>query len=59
MEMLPQLLVRLLRDGYHGGLELGRWYPALADCLSVAVTEKRTRAEIDGLVKAYAEALKG
>jgi glycine dehydrogenase subunit 1 len=51
------LLARLLRAGYHGGLELGRWYPALADCISVAVTEKRTRAEIDGLVKGYAEAM--
>jgi glycine dehydrogenase subunit 1 len=53
-----QLLSRLLQGGYHGGLELGRWYPALADCISVAVTEKRTRAEIDRLVKAYAEAMK-
>jgi glycine dehydrogenase subunit 1 len=52
------LLARLLKAGYHGGLELGRWYPALADCVSVAVTEKRTRAEIDGLVRAYAEAMK-
>jgi glycine dehydrogenase subunit 1 len=40
-------------DGYHGGLDLGRWYPSLADCVSVAVTEKRTRAEIDGLAEAY------
>ena len=40
---------RLLDAGYHAGLPLGRWYPALDDCLSVAVTEKRTRAEIDGL----------
>jgi glycine dehydrogenase subunit 1 len=54
-----QLLARLLEGGYHGGVELGRWYPALADCVSLAVTEKRTRAEIDGLVMAYAEAMKG
>jgi glycine dehydrogenase subunit 1 len=52
------LLSALLRHGYHGGLELGRWYPGLADNISVAVTEKRTRAEIDGLVKAFAEAMK-
>src|SRR5205807_4176176 len=50
-----QLLSRLLTSGFHGGLELGRWYPPLANCISVAVTEKRTRAEIDGLV----EAMKG
>jgi glycine dehydrogenase subunit 1 len=49
------LLSRLLDRGFHGGLPLGRWYPALSDCVSVAVTEKRTRAEIDGLVKAYSE----
>jgi glycine dehydrogenase subunit 1 len=36
--------------GYHAGVPLGRWYPELADCLLVAVTEKRTRSEIDGLV---------
>jgi glycine dehydrogenase subunit 1 len=50
----PALLSRLLRAGYHGGLALGRWYPALKDCISVAVTEKRTKAEIDGLAAAYA-----
>jgi glycine dehydrogenase subunit 1 len=55
---VPSLLARVLQQGYHGGLELGRWYPALADGISVAVTEKRTRAEIDGLAKAYAEAMR-
>jgi glycine dehydrogenase subunit 1 len=52
---VPTLLSRLLTKGYHGGLPLGRWYRSLSDCISVAVTEKRTRAEIDGLVKAYSE----
>ncbi len=51
-EPVPGLLSRLLAAGYHGGLHLGRWYPQLDDCFSVAVTEKRTRAEIDGLVAA-------
>ncbi len=46
------LLTRGLERGYHSGLPLGRWYPELENCLSVAVTERRTRAEIDGLVKA-------
>jgi glycine dehydrogenase subunit 1 len=46
-------LSRLLKAGYHGGLHLGRWYPSFNDCISIAVTEKRTRAEIDGLVSAY------
>jgi glycine dehydrogenase subunit 1 len=56
-EVAP-LLSRLLRAGYHAGLDLGRWYPTLKNCVSVAVTEKRTRAEIDGLVKAYAGELR-
>ena len=30
--------------GYHAGLPLGRWYPRLKDCISVAVTEKRTQS---------------
>ena len=50
---VPALLVKLLQAGYHGGLHLGQWYPALGNCLSVAVTEKRTRAELDGFVTAF------
>jgi glycine dehydrogenase subunit 1 len=50
---VPALLVHLLREGYHAGLHLGRWYPQWNDCLSVAVTEKRTRSEIDGLAAAW------
>jgi len=53
-EAMPALLAGLLDKGYHAGLHLGRWYPELEACLSVAVTEKRTRAEIDGLVSAFA-----
>jgi glycine dehydrogenase subunit 1 len=33
------------------GVPLGKWYPQFADCLLVAVTEKRTKEEIDKLVK--------
>jgi len=47
------LLAKLLKAGYHGGLALGRWYPALANCVTIAVTEKRTRAELDGFVAAF------
>jgi glycine dehydrogenase subunit 1 len=50
---VPELLSRLLGSGYHAGLHLGRWYAEFNDCLSVAVTEKRTRAEIDGLASAF------
>ena len=50
---VPGHLSALLGAGYHGGLPLGRWYPGLKDCVSVAVTEKRTRQEIDGLAEAW------
>jgi glycine dehydrogenase subunit 1 len=49
---VPALLSRLDGAGYHAGLALGRWYPHLADCMSVAVTERRARQEIDGLAAA-------
>jgi glycine dehydrogenase subunit 1 len=54
---VPAVLASAAEDGYLAGLALGRWYAGLEDCLSVAVTEKRTRAEIDGLVSALRAAL--
>lgn len=47
-----ELVEELLASGYLAGVPLGRWYPDLDDCLLVAVTEKRTRTEIDGLADA-------
>ncbi len=44
------LLKSALDAGYLAGLPLGRWYPELCDCLLVAVTERRTKGELDGLV---------
>ena len=38
---------RLAEEGILAGLPLGRHYPELEDCLLVAVTEKRTKEEID------------
>jgi glycine dehydrogenase subunit 1 len=35
------------RQGILAGVPVGRWYPELADCFLVAVTEQRTREEID------------
>jgi glycine dehydrogenase subunit 1 len=52
------LLEKLLKAGYHGGLALGRWYPSLKDGVTIAVTEKRTRAELDGFVAAFREAIR-
>ncbi|MCH8963662.1 MAG: aminomethyl-transferring glycine dehydrogenase subunit GcvPA [Planctomycetes bacterium] len=34
------------------GVPLGKWYPQLDDCFMVAVTEKRTKEEMDRLVGA-------
>jgi glycine dehydrogenase subunit 1 len=51
------VLDHLTAAGYLGGLPLGPWYPGLEDCFSVAVTEKRTRQEIDGLAAALAAGL--
>jgi glycine dehydrogenase subunit 1 len=50
------LLKRALDGGYLAGLPLGRWYPELADCLLIAVTERRTRQEIDGVAQALTTA---
>jgi glycine dehydrogenase subunit 1 len=50
---VPMLLARLLKAGFHAGLHLGRWYPQLDHCVSLAVTEKRTRWEIDRLVETW------
>ncbi len=41
--------------GVHPGYALGRDYPGLDDCLLVAVTEKRTPADIDRLAEVLAE----
>ena len=42
---VDELLARGARaPAFFAGVPLGRWYPELADCLLVAVTEKRTRA---------------
>jgi glycine dehydrogenase subunit 1 len=40
---------RLLADKIIGGLDLGRYYPELTDCMLVCVTERRSKEEIDRL----------
>jgi glycine dehydrogenase subunit 1 len=52
---VTKLLSGLVEDGYMAGLPLGSYYPALRDCVSLAVTEKRTKMEIDELAKALAQ----
>jgi glycine dehydrogenase subunit 1 len=49
-------VVRATREhGVHPGYALGRDYPGLDDALLVAVTEKRTTAEIDRLAEVLSE----
>ena len=43
-------------NGFLAGIPLGQWYPELADCFLVAVTEQRTKPEIDALAKCLANA---
>jgi glycine dehydrogenase subunit 1 len=52
------VLAEVGRSGYHGGIDLGRFYPALDGCILIAVTEKRTKAEIDGLAQAFDQAIR-
>lgn len=46
---VDSLIEKALKEDIFAGVPLGRWYPELSDCLLVAVTEKRTKAEIDRL----------
>jgi glycine dehydrogenase subunit 1 len=48
------LLEKLLKSGYHAGLPMARWYPQMKNAIAIAVTERRTKAEIDGFVTALA-----
>jgi glycine dehydrogenase subunit 1 len=46
------LIEKAQHEGILAGVPLGQWYPQLDDCLLVAVTEKRTKAEMDQLASA-------
>jgi glycine dehydrogenase subunit 1 len=48
---------RLLVKGIAAGVPLGGYYPGMKRCLTVTVTEKRTREEIDALGRGLEEAL--
>jgi len=50
-DQVEQVLKSALDAGFLAGVPLGEWYPELADCFLMAVTEKRTRSEIDSLVQ--------
>jgi len=48
---------KLLSRGIAAGIPLGRYYRGMERCLTVTVTEKRTRLEIDTLAERMEEAL--
>jgi glycine dehydrogenase subunit 1 len=47
---VEELLANALAAGYLAGVPLGQWHDELQDCFLIAVTEKRTKPEIDGLI---------
>jgi glycine dehydrogenase subunit 1 len=49
---VKSVLTACRERGVLAGVAMGRWHANLADCFTVAVTEKRTRAEIDRLIEA-------
>ncbi len=46
---VSQVVAEAQRHNILAGVPLGRWFPHWNDCLLIAVTEKRTRSEIDAL----------
>ncbi len=52
-----RLIPRLAKQGFLAGVPLKTFDRALADCLLVAVTEKRTKAEIDAFAAALEKAV--
>jgi glycine dehydrogenase subunit 1 len=49
-----EVVRQALAEGIHPGYVLGRDYPGMDDLLLVAVTERRTEAEIDRLAEVLA-----
>jgi glycine dehydrogenase subunit 1 len=54
---VERVIARCREQGINPGYPLGRDYPELADGLLVAITERRTRAEIDRLAEALGAAV--
>ncbi len=47
-----EMILDLVKQNILPGIDAGRWYPGLEDCLIVATTEKRTPHDIDCLIGA-------
>ena len=52
-----ELTRALAKRGYLAGPALGRWFPELNNALLVAVTERRTSEDVEGLVQAIEKEL--
>jgi glycine dehydrogenase subunit 1 len=52
------VLERLAEEGYLGGIELTPHYPELGEAILLAVTETRTRAEVDDFATTFEKALR-
>src|SRR5271167_3410847 len=52
-----EVVAAMMRKGFAAGFPLGRYYPGMERYLLVAVTEKRTREEIERYAKALQEVL--
>ncbi|MBN2582246.1 MAG: aminomethyl-transferring glycine dehydrogenase subunit GcvPA [Planctomycetes bacterium] len=50
-----RVLARVAKRGILGGVPLARFYPQMANRLLVAVTEKRTRSELDAFIAAVSQ----
>lgn len=49
-----EIVDRMLDEGYLAGYPTGNWLVGKGDCLTIAVTEKRTKEEMDQFVEAFA-----
>lgn len=47
---VAEINAELCKEKIIGGLDLGRYYPELKNCMLLCVTENRTQADINGLV---------
>ena len=52
-----EVVAAMMKKGFAAGFPLGRYYPGMERYLLVAVTEKRTKDDIDRYVKALQEVL--
>lgn len=52
---VANLIESMRGDGYLAGVPLGQWYPELSDCYLIAVTERRTRDEIDSYCRSLSQ----